>query len=357
MQPRSPHENGDGRRRHRTLRWPQEEAVTEVFERHAQFKDGALGLTPGAAFVAAGSLWDTPPPRNSLLRALRAVALPSLDRVAFTKVLRHVVVSFEVVATIEKSASAAWSIVEADDDCRLTLQEFARAAKELKCDCPGTADSAAAVQPYLDRCAAVFARMASYDGGFVLLEELVEWIAPQRARNRSAKSVGTRPAKKSPRPQAMGADGVHTQFISTGNAAKTHQRQQQQTEAAALTIQKSWRASVDRARLVRSWSLEAAMLRSELGMLQTDPLPHLASESADAHQIVAEEIAAVRIQAVYRGSAARKPPAFPDESDDSLTDTDSDADSFSPPPSETMQEDASDPGVIKFARYGTQQSR
>ena len=151
------------------------------------------------------------------------------------------------------------------------------------------------------------------------------------------------------------------QSTSTGNAARTHRRQQQQIEAAALRIQKSWRASVDRARLIRTWSLEAAELRKELGLPPSGPVPLLASRSDDTHQIAAEEIAAVKIQAVYRGSAARKPPSLPDESDESLSETDSDADSFSPPPSETMghasSPDNPDHGIIEVARYETPQSR
>lgn len=332
----------DGRHRGRRrnpigLRWPQEEALAAVFEGNAHFKDGGLTLTPGAALIAATSLWDTPPPRKAILWALRAIALSSLDRDAFAGLVRHVIVSFEVIATLETSASAAWSIAEAGDDYRLTLQEFARAARALKCKFAATTvDSGTSEQPYLDRCAAVFALMPSHTSGFVRLEELVEWIAPQRARiqNGVLVQLHTKSARSTPQPMSARGQGLRFNFTNSHGAQKTS-RQHQRMEAAAVNIQKSWRASAERARLVRSWSLEAAVLRAELGRPGSSPEVPFAPPLTDTQQVTTAELAAVRIQAAYRGSAVRKPPEFPDESDESETEseTDSDANSFSPPPS------------------------
>lgn len=89
---------------------------------------------------------------------------------------------------------------------------------------------------------------------------------------------------------------------STGKAARNRREQ----TAAAVAIQKSWRASSDRADLTRSLSREATQLRQGLEMdLETD--------EADE----ALESAAVKIQAVIRGSSARRLPSLPDDSSSS----------------------------------------
>ena len=101
---------------------------------------------------------------------------------------------------------------------------------------------------------------------------------------------------------------------SPAGAKHSGARNRREETTAAVAIQKSWRASSDRADLTRSLSREAARLREDLGMPLSPTTPRV-GEAVDGGEDV--ETAVIKIQAVVRGSAARRAPSLPDDSSSS----------------------------------------
>ena len=189
-----------------TLAWPDPAVVASCYDAAAAHDhSGALALPLPGVLQAASACWPGQPvPRAALLRAFRAVAGASdagaatgVDRDNFVELLHHVrtlptpptpqrprirdcrqvVVSLEVLTELE-GGSEAWRCAASADDYRLTLQQFAAVSAALGCD--GNTSPGVHHTSLLERCAAVFGAMPSHDGGLVLLDDLVTWLAPQR---------------------------------------------------------------------------------------------------------------------------------------------------------------------------------
>ena len=276
------------------LAWPDPATVASCYDAAAAHDhSGALALPLPAVLQAAAACWPGQPvPRHALLRAFRAVvgasdagAATGLDRDGLSELLHHVrapptpptpqrhheirdcrqvVVSLEVLTELE-GGSGAWRCAASADDYRLTLQQFAAVTAALGCD--GGTSPGVHHTSLLERCGAVFGAMPSHDGGLVLLDDLVTWLAPQRlqlgvaARERRraqppepeatashppkspAKAFGPRPRpRRSPRREASPPPGrppwgsgtipVRTAFEARFQSRRTPPRPGRETEPA-----------------------------------------------------------------------------------------------------------------------------